>query len=150
MLMLILWDCRHRRSAGSAVLWVCVFVDVCLPVCLCMLPLCCTKLHLILRFLLCVCVCKLVVYVTFSASCYVVAAFWAVHGLHLNKPVAAYVGVCTCVEVLVCACLKFMCKNNALTDTHTYAFPACHTRQTTQKFCIFRAALKEKKRNKNI
>lgn len=122
MLMLILWDCRRRRrSAGSAVLWVCVCVcvDVCLLVCLCMLPLCCTKLHLILRFFSCVyvCVCEFVVYVIFSASLHVVAAFWAVHGLHLNIPVAAYAGVRVCVEVLVCACLKFMCKNNTLTHT---------------------------------
>lgn len=83
--------CRLSCALGVCL---CVCVDVCLPVCLCMLPLCCTKLHLILRFLLCVCVFKLVVYVTFSACCCVVAAFRAVHGLHLNKPVAAYVGVC--------------------------------------------------------
>lgn len=96
------------------------------------------------------CVCEFVVYVIFSASLHVVAAFWAVHGLHLNIPVAAYAGVCGSVGVCLPKIYVQEQYTHTHTNSHTHAFPARHTRQTTQKFCIFRAALKEKKRNKNI
>lgn len=109
--------------------------------CLCGLPLCCTKLHLILRFARC-------------GGCLWVSLVFSARGLHPNKPANMHVCAAVCLPKIY---VWTQCSPTATTAAprqHTHGIAGCNKARKRKykhrKFCIFLRGFKNARSSKEL